>query len=114
MIPIQKESIQAQIDQLTNIPLYIHLELTTGAYASHFDKSKHPAANFIRNAMITFHHGVIEGVGPYRVGLKMDHGWVYAEGLTHMDASDHERLILSGMNNEGKLVVAFQLSKQPF
>lgn len=114
MIPISKERIQRQIEQLRNTPLYIHLELTTGAYASHTDKNKHPAANFIRNAVVTFHHGMIEGNGPYRIGLKMEHGWVYAEGLTHMEAEENERLVLTGMNNEGKLVVAFQLSKQPF
>lgn len=106
--------IQKQIDRFRNTPLYIHLELTTGAYAAHFDSSKHPAANFIRNAVITYSSGSIEGKGPYRVGLKMEHGWVYAEGLTHYVDEEQDAIVLAGINAEGKLVVALQLSKQPF
>ena len=114
MIPVKKEAIQRQLDAYANELLYIHLELTMGAYASHFDSSKHPAANFIHNAVIQYSHGSIEGHGPYRVGLKLEHGWVYAEGITHAAEDEDGRIILAGINSEGKLVVAFQLSKQPF
>lgn len=114
MIPVQKEAVQKQLDAYANEPLYIHLELTMGAYAAHFDSSKHPAANFIRNAVIQYSHGSIEGHGPFRVGLKLEHGWVYAEGITHAAADEDGRIILAGINSEGKLVVALQLSKQPF
>jgi len=114
LIPIDKSVVQEQLHAHCHTPLYIHLELTMGAYASHFDSSKHPAANFIRNVVIQYSHGSIEGQGPYRVGLKLEHGWVYAEGLTHMVEDEAGRIILSGINSEGKLVVAFQLSKQPF
>lgn len=114
MIPIQKSLIQEQIDAWKHTPLYIHLELTMGAYAAHFDSSKHPAANFIRNAVIQYSHGSIEGDGPYRVGLKLEHGWVYTEGLTHAVEDEYGRIVLAGINSEGKLVVALQLSTQPF
>lgn len=111
---IDVNDIQKRIDRFRNTPLYIHLELTTGAYAAHFDSSKHPAANFIRNAVITYSHGSIEGKGPYRVGLKMEHGWVYAEGLTHYVDEEKDAIVLAGINAEGKLVVALQLSREPF
>lgn len=111
---INVDYIQDLINAFQDTPLYIHLELTTGAYAAHFDTSKHPAANFIRNAVITYSHGSIEGKGPYRVGLKMEHGWVYAEGLTHYVDDEYGRIVLAGINAEGKLVVALQLSKEPF
>lgn len=111
---IDVEDVQNRIALWTNQPLYIHLELTTGAYTSHHDSSVHPAANFIRNATILYTDGSIQGEGPYRAGLKLEHGWVYAEGLTHYVPEDHDRLVLAGINKEGKLVVALQLSKKPF
>ncbi|MFC7679785.1 YojF family protein [Paenibacillus sp. GCM10028914] len=111
---IHQSEIQDMINKLADQDLYIHLELTTGAYASHHDSTKHPAANFITNAKIRYSHGSISGNGPYRVGLKMEQGWVYAEGLTHYDKSETERLILAGHDNQGKLVVALHLSREPF
>lgn len=106
--------VQRRIDNLKDQDLYIHLEMTTGAYAAHFDSSKHPAANFITNAIIRFSHGSISGNGPFRVGLKMEQGWIYSEGLTHFEESEAKRLILAGHDSQGKLVVSLQLSRQPF
>ncbi|MBB6734213.1 YojF family protein [Cohnella zeiphila] len=114
MQPIDPSVIQNRIDNLRDRDLYIHLEMTTGAYAAHRDSSKHPAATFISNALIRFSHGSVSGGGPFRVGLKMPHGWVYSEGLTHYEETDSERLIMAGHDREGKLVVALQLSPQPF
>lgn len=111
---IDPSIIQRRIEELQDQDLYIHLEMTTGAYAAHHDSSKHPAANFITNAVIRFSHGSISGVGPYRVGLKMERGWVYTEGLTHYEESETDRLILAGHDGQGKLVVALQLSREPF
>jgi len=111
---IDKSDIQARIDAMKNQDLYIHLEMTTGAYAAHFDSNKHPASIFITNTKIRFGHGAISGEGPYRVGLKMELGWIYAEGLTHYEEQETERLIMAGHDGQGKLVVALQLSKQPF
>jgi len=111
---INVNDVQTRLSEWINTPLYIHLELTTGAYASHHDKNAHPAANFIRNAIIQYSTGSIQGDGTFRIGLKLEHGWVYAEGLTHYEKNNKEQLILAGINKEGKLVVALQLSKQPF
>jgi hypothetical protein len=114
MQPIHKSEVQRMIDAHINQDLYIHLEMTMGAYAAHLDSSKHPAATFISNAVIRYSHGTISGNGPYRVGLKTDHGWVYSEGLTHYEESDNERMILAGHDSHGKLIVALQLSREPF
>ncbi|MBP3962943.1 YojF family protein [Paenibacillus lignilyticus] len=111
---IDKTKIQQFIDRLIDLDLYIHLEMTTGAYAAHLDRTKHPAATFISNAVIRYSHGSISGDGPYRVGLKTEQGWVYSEGLTHYEETDSERLILAGHDTAGKLIVALQLSREPF
>lgn len=111
---IKVSEVQRMLNRLENKELYIHLELTTGAYAAHFDSSKHPAANFITNAVIRYTNGKISGTGPYRVGLKTEQGWVYAEGLTHYEESETSRLIMAGHDTQGKLVVALQLSPEPF
>lgn len=114
MKPIHPGTVQSAIDKLKDQDLYIHLEMTSGAYASHFDSSKHPAATFISNAVIRYSHGSIAGNGPYRVGLKTENGWIYSEGLTHYEENDTERLIMAGHDGQGKLVVALQLSRTPF
>ncbi|MFC5650053.1 YojF family protein [Paenibacillus solisilvae] len=111
---INQAEVQQRIDQLKDQDLYIHLELTTGAYAAHLDRSKHPAATFISNAVIRYSHGSISGSGTFRVGLKMPHGWVYSEGLTHYEEGETDRLILAGHDAQGKLIVALQLSRAPF
>ncbi|WP_379155134.1 YojF family protein [Paenibacillus sp. sgz5001063] len=114
MKPILPEDIQFRIDQLADQELYVHLELTTGAYASHLDSTRHPASAFISNAVIRYTQGSISGTGPYRVGLKTTLGWIYAEGLTHIDEMDKDRLILAGHDSQGKLIVALQLSREKF
>lgn len=112
---INEVKVQQLIDRLKDQELYIHLEMTTGAYAAHFDSSKHPAANFISNAKVSYSHGLLAGSAPYyRIGLKMIKGWVYTEGLTHWEETESERLILAGHDSKGKLVVALQLSREPF
>jgi hypothetical protein len=111
---ISQSEVRRRIDALKDQDLYIHLEMTTGAYAAHFDSSKHPAATFITNTIIRYSHGSISGGGPYRVGLKTVQGWVYSEGLTHYDESETSRLILAGHDGQGKLIVSLQLSRTPF
>jgi len=111
---INPTDVQRRIDNLKGQNLYIHLEMTTGAYAAHFDSTKHPAANFITNAVIRYSHGSISENGPYRVGLKTEQGWVYSEGLTHYEDAEAERLIMAGHDSQGKLIVSLQLSRQPF
>ena len=65
---IDRSIVQERIDRLKDQELYIHLEMTSGAYAAHYDSSKHPAATFITNASIRYAQGSISGDGPYRVG----------------------------------------------
>jgi len=111
---INPADIQRKLDVLNDQDLYIHLEMTTGSYAAHNDSSKFTAAAFIRNGSVRYSIGSIAGSGPYRVGLKLEQGWVFAQGLTHWEETETERLILAGHDNDGRLVVSLQLSKQPF
>ena len=111
---INREEVQRRIDALRDTDLYIHLEMTMGAYTAHRDQSVHPASNFIKNAVIRYAHGSLSEKAPYRIGLKLEGGWVYTEGLTHWDETETERLILSGNDKDGKLIVALQLGHKPF
>ncbi|MBO9129152.1 YojF family protein [Bacillus sp. 165] len=114
MKPINPEAVQRELEQLVNQQLYLHLETTNGAYASHFDAKAMTVGAFIRNAQIEMERGTIAGNGPYRVGLKMQLGWVYAEGLTHWEVDEKGRLLMAGHDGQGRLAVALQLSKIPF
>ncbi len=105
---IDSEEVQKRLTKWQNEDLYMHQEMTTGAYASH------PASTFVKNAKIRYSLGTIAGEGPYRVGLKMEDGWVYAQGLTHWDFTDNHQLILAGHDDKGRLVVCLMLSKEPF
>ncbi|GIP40135.1 hypothetical protein J31TS4_34150 [Paenibacillus sp. J31TS4] len=114
MQPIQTNAVQQVLDQLKGFDLYIHLEITNGAYTSHRDKSRLTVANFLRNVVIRYTHGTISGTGPYRVGLKLPNGWVFTEGLTHWEENEPGRLVLAGLDSDGRLNVALQLSPEPF
>lgn len=111
---INREAVQDRLNQMANKPLYIHLEMTMGAYTAHKDSSVHPASNFIKNVIITYTHGTITEKSPYRLGLKLNDGWVYTEGLTHWDETEESNLILSGNDSEGRLIIALQLGNKPF
>jgi hypothetical protein len=112
--PIDPIKVQAEIDRLSHQDVYLHLETTNGAYATHRGSSKTNVGAFIKNGKINYQHGKITGEGPYRAGLKLEIGWVYAEGLTHWEVDDQERLLLAGHDDNGKLAVAFQIGKEPF
>lgn len=115
MKPIDPQAVQTALDKLKNEQLYVHLEMTTGAYASHFDSSKFTASTFWKNGVVRFAEGSIAGSGPsYRVGLKTEGGWVYSEGLTHWADGDEGALLMAGFDKDGKLVVALQLGRKPF
>lgn len=111
---VDTEKVQAELNRFANRDVYIHLETTNGAYASHHDEAFFSAGAFIRNAMIKYQHGKITGNGPYRVGLKMNIGWVYTEGITHFDVDEQGRLLLAGHDYQGKLAVCLELSQTPF
>ncbi|MGC4377042.1 YojF family protein [Fictibacillus sp. Mic-4] len=114
MKPIVKQEVQDVLDKLVNKNLYIHLETTNGAYASFHNEKNLTVGAYIRNSVVRFSRGSIVGNGPYRVGLKMEHGWIYAEGLTDWELDEQNRLLLAGHDGEGRLTVALQLSDQPF
>ncbi|MBS4206859.1 YojF family protein [Bacillus sp. FJAT-50079] len=106
--------VQQVINQFAGKKVFIHLETTNGAYASHKDETFFSAGAYIRNGEICYEHGKIVGDGPYRVGLKLPYGWVYAEGLTHFEIDHLGRLLLAGLDFDGKLAVALELSETPF
>ncbi|MDP4127245.1 MAG: YojF family protein [Bacillota bacterium] len=114
MNPIDKSIVQPALDSFLNREVYVHLETTNGAYAAHNNESKMTVGAYIRNGRIAFQRGIITGDGPYRIGLKMEFGWVYAEGLTDFEMNQDGQLLLAGHDEEGRLAVALELSLSPF
>ncbi|KQU58535.1 DUF1806 family protein [Rossellomorea marisflavi] len=114
MKPIQLADVQGLINQFARQDIYIHLETTNGAYASHFNENFFSAGAYIRNAKVNYEHGKIVGDGPFRVGLKLEIGWIYAEGLTHYEQDEEGRLLMAGHGADGKLAVALEISPTPF
>lgn len=114
MKPISRDEVEKALSNFVNKDIYIHLETTQGAYAAHHGGLPMVVGAYIRNTIIRFVRGSIAGTGPYRVGLKMDHGWVYAEGLTDWEVNEQGQLLLAGHDPDGKLAVALQLSEKPF
>lgn len=114
MDPVIMHDVQEALDRFANQEVYIHLETTNGAYASHNNESFFSSGAYIRNAKVIYEHAKITGDGPYRTGLKIPFGWVYAEGITHFEIDAHGRLLLAGHDFSGKLAVALQISATPF
>lgn len=116
MKPIVREEVQAALQPFVEEPVFIHLETTNGAYAAENQRGPRTMAvsAYIRNAAVRFSRATIAGSGPYRAGLQMDHGWIYAEGLTDWEIDQHGRLLLAGHDSEGRLAVCLHLSKTPF
>ncbi|KKI88658.1 hypothetical protein WQ54_29495 [Bacillus sp. SA1-12] len=114
MLPINKKDVQAYLDQFLNKQVYIHLETTTGAYSAHKNESNMTVVAFIRNTKVVYNQAKITGNGPYRVGLKLAEGWIYAEGLTDFHYNEENQLLMAGHNSEGQLAIALQISENPF
>ncbi|XJZ27204.1 YojF family protein [Bacillota bacterium Lsc_1132] len=114
MKPIELDTVKEAIDRFTDQDVYLHLETTNGAYASHHDETFFSAGAYIRNALIRYERGKITGSGPYRVGLKTGIGWVYAEGITHFEIDEENHLLLAGHDYNGRLAVALEISQKPF
>ncbi|WP_431804228.1 YojF family protein [Halobacillus andaensis] len=115
MRAIKQSVVQEYINQFANKDVYIHLETTNGAYASHFDEKAYNVGAFIRNARVNYQHGkIVSTNGSYRVGLKLDLGWVYAEGVSDFEVDELGRLLLAGHDREGRLMVALEISEKPF
>lgn len=114
MEPVNINAVQAAIDKFCKKEVYIHLETTNGAYATHYNQSFFSSGAYIRNAQVQYDSGKITGDGPYRVGLKIPLGWIYAEGITHFEMDENGRLLMAGHDFSGKLAVALQISPTPF
>lgn len=114
MKPIDLVTVEQQLERFKNKDVYVHLETTNGAYASHINEKAYNVGAYIRNAKVKFSQAKLIGNGnTYRVGLKMENGWIYAEGLT--DWTIHEdQLLLAGHDREGRLMVTLELSETPF
>lgn len=115
MKPIEIGNVQQMLERFKNKEVYIHIETTNGAYASHFDNKAYNVGAYVRNAKIKFHQAKIVGDGKtYRAGLKMEMGWIYAEGLTDWEIYEDTKLLLAGHDREGRLMVSLQVSEEPF
>ena len=107
--------LQELINSFANEDVYVHLETTNGAYASHFDEKVFNASCFIRNVVVQFELGKVTPEAPHRVGLKLANGgWIYAQGITHYELDEQGRLLMAGHDFEGKLAVELELSRAPF
>lgn len=112
---VKTNELQTLINSFANEDVYIHLETTNGAYASHFDEKVFNAGCFIRNIVVQYELGKVTAEAPHRVGLKLANGgWVYAQGITHFELDEQGRLLMAGHDYEGKLAVALEISKTPF
>lgn len=115
MEPINIASVQEKLETYVEKQVYVHLETTTGMYAGLINEGAFTVGAFIRNAKVTFTNAKVVQAGPvFRVGLKMDLGWIYAEGLTDWTIHNGEQLLLAGHDSEGRLMVSLQISEQPF
>ncbi|WP_027483731.1 YojF family protein [Deinococcus pimensis] len=114
MRAIEREAVQRELDVRRGRPMYLHLETNAGAYARLRDGKATPVGAYVRNGLVSYERGLITGSGPYRVGLKLELGWVYAEGLTDWEVDGLGRLLLAGHDADGGLGVALELSERPF
>lgn len=114
MGPIDPARVQAELDARLGQELYLHLETTTGSYTLLGPEKRTPVIAFVRNATVRYDRGSVTGDGPYRIGLKLEGGWVYAQGLTDFTVNERGELLLAGHDDDGNLRVALQLSAQPF
>ncbi|MFD2761234.1 YojF family protein [Lentibacillus juripiscarius] len=114
MEPIEIEKVQHLLESFINKDVYIHLETTNGAYASHFNDKAYNVGAYVRNAQVNFSQAKIVGDGKtFRAGLKLEMGWVYAEGLTEWTLHQDRQLLLAGHDREGRLMVALHISETP-
>lgn len=115
MKPIEVEKVRDLLTKYKNKDVYVHLETTNGAYASHFGNKGVNVGAYIRNAKVKFIESDIKGdIGAYRVGLKLESGWIYAEGLSDFELTETDQLLLAGHDQDGRLTVALQVSEKPF
>ncbi|WP_217586568.1 DUF1806 family protein [Lentibacillus saliphilus] len=115
MLPIDTRSIQQEINKYIGKDIYLHMETSTGSYVRVQDPDTLPACAYIRNGLINFSEGkIVKNEAWYSVGLKIDNGWVYTEGLTDWEVTEEGQLLLAGHDKEGNLKIGLQLSEKPF
>lgn len=114
MRPIVLEEVQTALNAYVGKTVYLHLETTNGAYAAESAGQSMAVCAYIRNAAVQFSRATLAGAGPFRAGLQMNQGWIYAEGLTDFEIDAEGRLLLAGHDAEGRLAVALELSETPF
>ncbi|EKP94275.1 bacillithiol biosynthesis deacetylase BshB2 [Thermaerobacter subterraneus] len=107
MEAIEPARVQRALQAFVGAPVYLHLETTHGAY------TRGGFGAFARNVQVQLEDAALRGAGPFRAGLRVAGGWVYAEGLTHWQ-EEPGRLILEGHDDEGRLTVVLELSRSPF
>lgn len=108
MQPIAPEDLEASLQQFVGQTVYLHLETTNGAY------TEGAFGCFFRNATTRVDSLKIRGTGPYRAGLQVPGGFIYAEGLTDWEIDAAGRALMAGHDKEGRLTIALELSLAPF
>ena len=118
MKKIVKSEVQEILSSYENTPVFLHVEITSGMYANHLDQSIFNAGTFLRNIQVEYIQGTIRGGNrskEHRVGLKLNNGgWIYVLGLTHYVVNEDGEFIMHGINAEGKLASALEISTKPF
>lgn len=111
---VKPDHLQELLSSFANKDVYIHLETTNGSYAAHRNEGFFNVGAFIRNIVVKFELGKVVGDSPHRVGLKLPSGWIYAQGITHFTVDEYGRLLMAGLDPDGKLSIALQISETPF
>ncbi|HEX6593062.1 MAG TPA: YojF family protein [Bacillota bacterium] len=115
MKPIKIDEAQSMLNHFIHKDVYVHVETTNGAYASHVNEKAYNVGIYVRNATVRFSQAKIVSDGKFfRVGLKMEKGWIYAEGLTDWEIYEDAKLLFAGHDEDGRLMVALQISETPF
>src|SRR5699024_1029146 len=115
MEPIDMHRVQEILDTFVNKDVYIHIETTNGAYASHFDHRAYNVGAYVRNAKVRFQRAKRLGDrNACRAGRNTADGWIYAEGLTDCTKHDDTNLLFAGHDREGRLMVSLQIGTTPF
>lgn len=105
--PIDRASVETALNSLGNREIYLHVETTAGAYtAGGFGA-------FVRNVGVHLRRAVVTGTGPFRVGLELEAGWVYAEGVTDWEAAPDGAVLLAGYDAQGRVTVLCEASPRP-
>jgi bacillithiol biosynthesis deacetylase BshB2 len=101
-------AVEAALQGLLGRAVFLHLETTAGAY------TEGGFGAFVRNARVHLRRAAIRGGGPYRAGLEIDEGWVYAEGLTDWEVDAEGRVLMAGHDAQGRVTVVCELGERPF